>query len=398
MESVTDKRDHGKLPTGTTDHHNISRCDWKVFLVGGAVRDALLGLPVRERDWVVVGAEPAAMRRAGYKQVGRQFPVFLHPQTHEEYALARTETKTGCGHTGFRFDTRPEISLEADLARRDFTINAMARDTGGTLIDPFNGLDDLRQRRLRATSSAFAEDPLRVLRGARFRATLGDFGFRLTEATLRLMQDVVASGELPTLPAQRLWQETTKALASRYAGYYFEILEQCGALAVLFPDLGNLYPEKAGAIQRLYHDTLVELDDPFLRLAGVFRFFQPDQAEGVARRICQTLGLSRARQNFLAQLIYYAPWLTRESLNTEQIEEIFLATAAFNKRYKLDSLLAALGCSHSALARRFNAIHQALAAIDYPQLLKGIKKPAAIKRQVREARLAAIRQHASTAP
>src|SRR5512136_793126 len=184
----------------------------QTYLVGGAVRDALLGLPVRERDWVVVGARPEDLVRAGYRLVGRDFPVFLHPTTHEEYALARTERKTGPGYRGFETRYSPDVTLAEDLRRRDLTINAMARDAGGTLIDPYGGERDLEARLLRHVSEAFAEDPVRILRVARFAARFAAQGFRVAEETMTLMRAMVAAGEAAALVPERVWQETARAL------------------------------------------------------------------------------------------------------------------------------------------------------------------------------------------
>jgi tRNA nucleotidyltransferase (CCA-adding enzyme) len=213
----------------------------EVYEVGGAVRDSLLGLPVAERDFVVVGATPAAMIALGYRQVGRDFPVFLHPQTGEEHALARIERKSGSGHTGFAIDASAEVSLEEDLLRRDLTINAMARDGAGNIIDPYGGRRDLADRRLRHVSAAFAEDPLRVLRVARFAARLEPLGFKVDEATLELMRDIAAGGELTTLSSERVWQETEKALRTGHPAVFFETLRHANALAVIFPEIDRLF-------------------------------------------------------------------------------------------------------------------------------------------------------------
>ncbi len=213
----------------------------RIYLVGGAVRDDMLGLPIRERDWCVVGESPGAMLDRGFTPVGRDFPVFLHPQTKEEYALARTERKTGTGYHGFRFDTSPDVSIEEDLGRRDLTINAMARDAGGRLIDPWGGARDLANRRLRHVSPAFAEDPVRLLRVARFRARFHDLGFRIADETMELMRSLVASGEVDALVPDRVWAETQSALAGCNSRTYFETLRECGALARLFPEVDALF-------------------------------------------------------------------------------------------------------------------------------------------------------------
>ncbi len=202
------------------------------YVVGGAIRDELLGLPVKDRDHVVVGATPEEMEAAGYKPVGRDFPVFLHPQTHEEYALARTERKTARGYRGFQVYAAPDVTLEQDLARRDLTINAMARGDDGVLIDPFDGQADLKARVLRHVSPAFVEDPVRILRVARFAAR---FGFDIAPETLALMREIVAAGEADALVAERVWQELAKGLMEREPRRMFDVMEQCGALARVIP-------------------------------------------------------------------------------------------------------------------------------------------------------------------
>jgi tRNA nucleotidyltransferase (CCA-adding enzyme) len=213
----------------------------QTYLVGGAVRDALLGLPVRERDWVVVGARPEDLVRAGYRLVGRDFPVFLHPTTHEEYALARTERKTGPGYRGFETRYSPDVTLAEDLRRRDLTINAMARDAGGALIDPYGGERDLAARLLRHVSEAFAEDPVRILRVARFAARFAAQGFRVAPETMTLMRAMVAAGEAAALVPERVWQETARALAEPAPEVFVAVLRESGALAVVFPELDRLY-------------------------------------------------------------------------------------------------------------------------------------------------------------
>ncbi len=213
----------------------------EVYLVGGAVRDALLGLSVHERDWVVTGTTPQAMLDAGFRPVGKDFPVFLHPHSGEEYALARTERKSGHGYGGFEFHTAPDVTLEQDLQRRDLSINAIAQAADGTLIDPWGGRDDLEQRRLRAVSEHFVEDPLRVLRVARFRARFHAQGFELAASTEALLREIVSSGELQHLVPERIWRETEKALMSDHPAEYFRLLRRIGALEVLFPELDRLY-------------------------------------------------------------------------------------------------------------------------------------------------------------
>lgn len=219
----------------------------KVYLVGGAVRDSLLQLPVTERDWVVVGSTPKQLLQQGYEQVGKDFPVFLHPKTREEYALARTERKSGSGYTGFICDFESNITLEQDLIRRDLTINAIAQDDKGNLIDPYHGIQDINAKILRHISPAFREDPLRVLRVARFAARFHHLGFTIAPETISLMQDIVADGEISHLTPERVWKETEKALTTQNPQVYFAVLRQCHALKILFPELNNLFGVPAPA-------------------------------------------------------------------------------------------------------------------------------------------------------
>src|SRR5215208_3869299 len=217
----------------------------QTYMVGGAVRDALLGLPVKDRDYVVVGSTPEEMERLGYKPVGKDFPVFLHPQTHEEYALARTERKTARGYHGFAFHAEPNVTLQQDLARRDLTINAMAQDENGRLIDPFGGRADLEKRVLRHVTEAFREDPVRILRVARFAARFADFS--LAPDTLALMREMVQAGEVDALVAERVWQELARGLMENKPSRMFEVLRECGALARLLPEVQQLWgvPQRA---------------------------------------------------------------------------------------------------------------------------------------------------------
>ena len=213
----------------------------QVYLVGGAVRDELLGRPVAERDWVVVGSTPEEMTALGYRQVGRDFPVFLHPETHDEYALARTERKSAPGYRGFTVEFSPAVTLEQDLVRRDLTINAMARSAEGALIDPFGGRRDLEERVLRHVSAAFVEDPVRVLRLARFAARYVPLGFHVADETLALVHTMAAGGELDALVPERVWQETEKALGEPDPAAFFEVLRASGALARVFPEIARLF-------------------------------------------------------------------------------------------------------------------------------------------------------------
>ncbi|MEG9488586.1 multifunctional CCA addition/repair protein [Mannheimia indoligenes] len=212
-----------------------------IYLVGGAVRDQLLGLPVKDRDFLVVGATSEQLLAQGFQQVGADFPVFLHPETKEEYALARQERKQGKGYNGFICDFSPTVTLEQDLIRRDLTINAIAQDETGNIFDPYGGVQDLKNRILRHISPAFSEDPLRVLRVARFAARFHTFGFTIADETLALMRELSSSGELENLTAERIWLETEKAFAEAPPQVYFEVLRQVGALKVLFPEVDKLF-------------------------------------------------------------------------------------------------------------------------------------------------------------
>ena len=213
----------------------------RVYLVGGAVRDRLLGLPVRERDWVVVGARPEELEAQGYLPVGREFPVFLHPTTHEEYALARLERKVAPGYRGFTTQFSPQVTLEEDLKRRDLTINAMAEGDSGELIDPYGGRTDLEARVLRHVSDSFTEDPVRVLRAARFAARFAGRGFRIADETMELMRRMTVSGEVSALTPERVWQETERALAEDRPEVFFATLRDCGALKIIYPEVDALY-------------------------------------------------------------------------------------------------------------------------------------------------------------
>jgi tRNA nucleotidyltransferase (CCA-adding enzyme) len=213
----------------------------QVYLVGGAVRDALLGLPVKERDWVVVGGTREELLRRNFREVGRDFPVFLHPETHEEHALARLERKVSPGYRGFAVEFGPDVTLEEDLARRDLTINAMARAADGTLIDPFGGARDLDARVLRHVSPAFAEDPVRILRVARFAARFAPLGFQVAPETLALMRAMVERREVDALVPERVWQETEKALREPQASEFFRVLRACGALQPIYPEIDALF-------------------------------------------------------------------------------------------------------------------------------------------------------------
>ena len=231
--------------------------EFETFLVGGAVRDELLGRPVADRDWVVIGASPEALLNLGFQQIGQEFPCYLHPETKEEYALARTEKKSGRGHTGFVCEFGPEITLEEDLSRRDLTINAIAKTEDGNYIDPFGGMNDLDNRLLKHVSDAFVEDPLRVLRVARFAARYAHLGFTVHPDTLALMSQLVEEGELESLTPERIWKELSRALTESKPSKFFTVLRACGALKIILPEVDCLF----GVPQPPQHHPEVDTGD-----------------------------------------------------------------------------------------------------------------------------------------
>ena len=243
----------------------------EVYLVGGAVRDELLGLPVREQDWVVVGSSPEEMLVRGYRQVGKDFPVFLHPDTNEEYALARTERKKGRGYYGFEVHASPDVSLQDDLLRRDLTVNAMAKSQSGKIIDPYGGQQDLKARRLRHVSAAFSEDPLRILRVARFAARFAGLGFRIVNETMQLMHGMVRTGELKEIAAERIWEETKNALSTSSPGEFFSVLHRLNATGQVYTSVGDAFsspPARASALAAL-ESISSQSDKPCVRFAAL---------------------------------------------------------------------------------------------------------------------------------
>ena len=243
----------------------------EVYLVGGAVRDELLGMPVGERDWVVVGSSPEEMLRRGYRQVGKNFPVFLHPDTGEEYALARTERKKGRGYYGFEVHASPDVSLQDDLLRRDLTVNAMAKSRSGEIIDPYGGQQDLKDRLLRHVSVAFSEDPLRILRVARFAARFAGQGFTIADETMQLLHGMVRTGELKHIAAERVWEETQRALATRTPGVFFSILHCLNATGQVFAGIGDAFSSGSGRSLALaaLEGISLEADEPCVRFAAL---------------------------------------------------------------------------------------------------------------------------------
>jgi tRNA nucleotidyltransferase (CCA-adding enzyme) len=328
----------------------------KIYRVGGSVRDELLGQRVADRDYVVVGATPEAMRSLGYRSVGRDFPVFLHPATHEEYALARTERKSGRGHRGFVFHASPEVTLEEDLARRDLTINAMARSDDGALIDPFGGERDLRSGVLRHVGVAFAEDPLRVLRVARFAAR---FGFAIAPETEALMRAIAQSGELATLSPERIWQELSRALMERKPSRFIAVLRRCGALAAVLPEVDALFgpaprTSAAAALCQRALDCAADADEPlpvrYAVLAGALgtgtraRALRAERLSGQvnAPSDCRDLARLAARLGDRVERV--------DSLSAPAMLDLLLAADALRRPERLDGLVRV--CAEWRRARR----------------------------------------------
>jgi tRNA nucleotidyltransferase (CCA-adding enzyme) len=272
------------------------------YLVGGAVRDALLGIPVQERDWVVVGGTPEQLLELGYKPVGKDFPVFLHPETDEEYALARTERKTASGYRGFTFHADPDITLEQDLWRRDLTINAIAQDDNGNLFDPCGGQSDLLEKTLRHTSPAFTEDPVRILRVARFAARFHHLGFHIAPETLSLMRIMVNNGEINALVAERVWQECDRALGEKNPQIFFDVLRQCGALTIIFPEIDALF----GVPQPAQHHPEIDCGIHTLMVLQQCSNLTQDKTARFAA-LCHDLGKALTPESALPRHIGHEP-------------------------------------------------------------------------------------------
>jgi len=333
------------------------------YLVGGAVRDQLLHLPVVDRDWVVVNSSIAAMQAAGFTQVGQDFPVFLHPETKEEYALARVERKTGTGYGGFSTDASKHVTLEQDLQRRDLTINAIAQTVDGVLIDPYHGQQDLNAKILRHVSSAFTEDPLRVLRVARFAARFADLGFTIAAETNALMQAMVASGELAALSAERVWIETQKSLEHNGARVYFETLDTIGALAALFPELTVstcldqslnclAQSQKSRNSSEIHWAVLLHAVGKTHSLTQVV---QSSKGQVLIERLCCRLRVPK-RYTALATLVaqYHQFWLSISRVTAEQLLELLTALGCFRNKSMLEDWLRACHAIGQGLGRSVN--------------------------------------------
>lgn len=400
----------------------------KVYSVGGAVRDELLGLPVTDRDYVVVGATPEQMVAQGYKPVGKDFPVFLHPQTREEYALARTERKTARGYHGFAFHAAPDVTLEQDLARRDLTINAIAKDEHGNLIDPFNGAADIKARVLRHVSPAFAEDPVRILRLTRFAARFARLGFTIADETMALMQRMVNDGEADALVAERVWQELSRGLMEAKPSRMFEALRVCGALARVLPEVDALF----GVPQRAEHHPEVDTGMHVMMVVDYaaqrnyaldvrFAALTHDLGKGTTPReewprhiahearsvdlaaaLCERLRVpAECRDLALIMAKQHGNIHRALELRPATIVQILQGADAFRKPERFTRLLQA--CESDARGRlglndrlypqaaRMAAAFKAAAAVDAGAIAKQHSEPTRIKEEIHQARVAAVR-------
>jgi tRNA nucleotidyltransferase (CCA-adding enzyme) len=347
----------------------------ETYLVGGAVRDNLLGLPVGERDWVVVGTTAEAMLALGYKPVGKDFPVFLHPQTKEEYALARTERKTAPGYTGFETSAGPDITLEEDLLRRDLTINAMAETPSGELIDPYGGREDLDNGLLRHVSPAFAEDPVRILRIARFAARFAKHGFHVAHATNKLMRTMVDNGEVDHLVPERVWAELVKALTTDQPTQFFKVLAACGALQILFPEFVPLQKDgttdthgQAGLALAVLQQAVTQSDDIAIRFAALVCDLDQGTPDGLAPEALSALCDRHRVPNACRELAVMAlqqrgQVQAADSLTAAQLLELLNNLDAFRRTERFNQfLLVCKAASNTSSSFHDERLKQALAA------------------------------------
>jgi tRNA nucleotidyltransferase (CCA-adding enzyme) len=363
----------------------------KTYLVGGSVRDELLGLPVQDRDYVVVGADPEEMVRQGFRPVGADFPVFLHPRTHDEYALARTERKTGPGYKGFSFHAAPDVTLEQDLARRDLTINAMARTDDGVLIDPYNGAADLKAGVLRHVGAAFVEDPVRILRVARFAAR---FGFAIAPETLRLMVAMVARGEADALVPERVWQELARGLMEKNPSRMIAVLRECGALARVLPELDATFsePQAPDAMARRVEHAAAAGNPLPTRYALLLLDVGEDSAASLAARVnapseCRDLARLAIRER---EVLAHADEADADALlGLIERSDMLRRPERLERLAEVAEADAAVDAARKHLSR--DALHRALAAargVDAGKVAREF--PEDIPGALRRARLAAL--------
>ena len=372
----------------------------QVYLVGGAVRDGLLGLAVKDRDWVVVGATPEHMLALGYAPVGKDFPVFLHPQSHEEYALARTERKTAAGYHGFQFNTDVSVTLEQDLARRDLSINAMAQDAQGNIIDPYGGQADLQAGLLRHVSAAFAEDPVRILRVARFAAR---YNYQVADETMALMRNMVSTGEVDALVAERVWQELSRALGEPHPQRFFEVLHQATALAKILPSMAALHqnPPAWHKTMQALHTAATQKRPVSLSYALMCAYLpQPLQDLHLSLRVpkdcADAADVLQAAYPYLVQ----ADALQAEDiLNVLQRCDVWRRPERWQAAWEASHILAKVAELAPPQAVWQHALHACLQVDVAAIVASSAADKASIPNRIRQARLAAISQSlASTAP
>lgn len=368
----------------------------KIYLVGGAVRDKLLGLPIKERDYVVVGATVNDMLERGFRQVGKEFPVFLHPKTSEEYALARMERKVLPGYKGFTFDTSPDVTLESDLIRRDLTINAMAEDENGKLYDFYHGKEDLEHKILRHVSPAFKEDPVRILRVGRFLARYHHLGFHLAPETKTLMRSMVDAGEVDALVAERVWKELDRALAEKNPEKFFEVLADCGALAKLFPGL-----ELKGDALKALHAAAELSPDSVVRFAALMSLYN-DDAENQVDKICDRYRApNEHRELSKLSIRHYRSAHRAEKLSAAELLHLFSGLDIFRREDRFNKFLFVSKALAITLGQNFNPEflrEAALAArgVNVPELLaKGLNGEEFAK-ELREKRVKKIAEWLQT--
>jgi tRNA nucleotidyltransferase (CCA-adding enzyme) len=364
----------------------------KTYIVGGAVRDALLGMPVQDRDWVVVGATPEDMLAQGFRPVGKDFPVFLHPQTQEEYALARTERKSAPGYRGFVFHTSPDVTLEQDLVRRDLTINAMARADDGSVVDPFGGQRDIHNKVFRHVSDAFLEDPVRILRLARFAARFPDF--TVAPETVALMRSMVAQGEVDALVAERVWQELARGLMEQRPSRMFSVLRECGALARILPELEQLFVD--GADER-GEAAMLALDYGAVHGVGLCeRFAALAYAMTPLPPLCERLKVPNECRDLAVMTARELATLERaDRLDPDALVALFGRCDALRKPQRFEQMLQACACiarsRECAHAVRLRAALAAARAVDAGAIAATCSaQPARIPAAVLAARVAAV--------
>jgi tRNA nucleotidyltransferase (CCA-adding enzyme) len=361
----------------------------KIYRVGGSVRDELLGLPVIDRDYVVVGATPEALADKGFRPVGKDFPVFLHPVTQEEYALARTERKTAPGYKGFAFHAAPDVTLEQDLARRDFTVNAMAMDDAGTLIDPFHGADDLKAKVLRHVGPAFAEDPVRILRGARFAAR---FGFAIAPETMALMRAMTASGEVDALVPERVWQELARGLKEARPVDMFGVLDACGAFAKVLPELGQ-FDADAAHFRALQSAATLDLSLP-ARFAALTGTLDDARLQTLAARVRVP---NECRELAATYLCHAASLARADTLDAPALTGLIQGADGLRQEARFLSLIAvaqlfadAGGLTSKAASKRLLLALNAARAVNAGAVARQYSDPQRIAAAVRQARVAAV--------